>query len=176
MSHHSSPPTNGEGGPQQSAADSALETVLLRLAGAAEKAAEALAQEIAATPPTRRQLANLACRIYDARRTRDKYFDRSLFAEPAWDMLLALYCLPARGEFLTVSGLSHAAGAQETTGLRWQKELTSAGLIERGPHGIDRRKQMVRLTTEGRAVLERYLIRILTHCRASPDFPDRAGR
>ena len=175
MSHHSSPPTQSEGAPPQAAGNSALESVLLRLAGAAEDAAKALAAEIAATPPTRRELVNLACRIYDARRDREKFFDRTLLKDPAWDMLLALYCLPARGEFLSVDGLSHAACVQPTTGLRWQKELTDAGLMERGPHGIDRRKQMVRLTTAGRAVMERYLTRIFTHSRLPPSFPERAG-
>ena len=175
MSHHSSPPPEGEGEPQQSTIDPALESVLLRLVGAAEEAAEAIAKSAAETPPNRRQLATLACKIYDARRTRDEYFERTLFSEPAWDIMLALYCLPARGERLTVSGLSHAAGAQESTGLRWQNVMTEAGLIEQGPRELDRRKQMVRLTTYGRELLEQYLTRILIYSQAAPAYPDRAG-
>ena len=175
MSRHSSPPSDGDNTPRPPTTNSALETVLLRLAGAAEEAAEVLAEEVTATPPTRRQLVALACRIYDARRARDKFFERTLFSEPAWDMLLALYCLPARGERLTVTALCHASGAPPTTALRWQGELTNVGLIERGPRELDQRKQLVRLTAEGRAVLERYLTRILTYRPGSPAFPDRAG-
>jgi DNA-binding MarR family transcriptional regulator len=175
MSHHSSPPANDTVAPRQSAGSSALEVLLLRLAGAAEEAAAVLVDEIAVTPPTRRQLVNLACRIYDARRTRDRFFDQTLLKDPGWDMLLALYCLPARGEFLSVDALSHAAAVHPTTGLRWQKQLSDAGLMERGPHGIDQRKQMVRLTVEGRSVMERYLTRIFSHSRPPPNYPERAG-
>jgi len=39
--------------------------------------------------PTRHQLAQLALKLYDARRGRDRIFRDQLFGEPAWDMLLA---------------------------------------------------------------------------------------
>src|SRR5438874_11958217 len=52
--------------------------------------------------PSRRELLRLAIRMYDARRTRDRIMSRELFGEPAWDMLLALYCLPARGWIMTI--------------------------------------------------------------------------
>ena len=143
---------------------STLETILIRLASAADEAVKMLEEERIRAQPPRRQLAILACRIYDARRTRDKFFERSLFSDPAWDMMLALYCFPARGEILSVSGLCYASGAKPTTALRWQKELIDAGLMERGPDGIDRRRHLVRLTAEGRAVLESYLTRIFNYC------------
>jgi len=152
-----------------------LESILLRLATAAEEAAKMLEDERIAAQPTRRQLANLACRIYEARRTRDKCFDRLLFTDPAWDMMLALYYLPARGEILTVSGLCHASGAPHTTALRWQGELIDAGLVERGPEGIDRRRHLVRLTAEGRAILERYLTRIFNYRPPQLGDPEAVG-
>jgi DNA-binding MarR family transcriptional regulator len=110
--------------------------------------------------PTRRELCQLACRIYDARRARDKVLDRKLFGEPAWDMLLALFCLPSRGELLSVSALSYASAVPQTTALRWQGVLTDEGLIERGPQAVDARRQIVRLTAKGRALMEAYLIRL----------------
>ena len=115
--------------------------------------------------PTRSELGQLAGRIYDARRDRERIFDSRLFGEPAWDILLALYALPLRGELLTVSSLAIAAAVPPTTGLRWQNILMSQGLIERGPAGIDARKQFMRLTPEGRTLLERYLTR-LYYCDA----------
>lgn len=137
--------------------------------------AEATRLRLTASPPTRQELCRLACRIYDARRARDKVFDREIFGEPAWDMLLALYCLPTRGEIMTVTALSLAAGAPLTTGLRWQKTLTSEGLIERGPKGVDLRRQSIRLTADGRALMEQYLTRLL-YCQTSyPPSPEAAG-
>lgn len=132
-------------------------------------------QASAQRSPTRTELSRLACRIYDARRTRDKMLAGELFGEPAWDMLLALYCLPARGERLTVTALSHAANVPQTTGHRWQAILTKANLIERGPPEIDARRQFVRLTEEGRILLTTYLTRLFYCDTPVPRFPDDAG-
>lgn len=125
--------------------------------------------------PRPKELCRLACRIYDNRRARDKIIDRRLFGEPAWDMLLALYCLPARGEIMTVTSLSLAASVALTSGLRWQSKLTEEGLIERGPPGIDQRKQMIRLTTIGRELMNRYLTHLYYCDTPVPKHVDRAG-
>lgn len=126
-------------------------------------------------PPTRKELVRLACRIYDARRTRDRMFDRKLFGEPAWDMLLALYCLPARGERLGVTSLSLAANVAQATGHRWQINLINEGLIERGPPGLDARRQLLRLTVKGRKLLESYLTRLFYCDTPVPPHPEAAG-
>jgi len=125
--------------------------------------------------PTRKELVRLACRIYDARRTRDRMFDRELFGEPAWDMLLALYCLPARGERLGVTSLSHAANVAQATGHRWQIILTEHELIERGPKELDARRQLLRLTEKGRKLLENYLTRLFYCDTPAPPHPEAAG-
>jgi DNA-binding MarR family transcriptional regulator len=110
--------------------------------------------------PNAKELRRLARRIYEARRLRERVLDGKLFGEPAWDMLLALYHLPALGEMLTVSGLCCCSGVPASTALRWQTILFDEGLIERGPHGTDRRMQFVRLTAQGRKLLEQYLTRL----------------
>lgn len=112
----------------------------------------------APTDKERRKFADL---IYRQRRLRDRVVEESLFGEPAWDMLLALYCFPARGEMLTVSSLSYAAAVPVTTGIRWQKVLTEQGLIETGPDEVDGRRRFVRLTSIGRAMMDRILGRLL---------------
>lgn len=84
--------------------------------------------------------------------------DRKLFGEPGWDMLLALYCLPTRGERLCITALSNASGGSLTTGLRWQAILIEDGLIERFPDENDGRRDFVRLTERGRNQLEDYLL------------------
>ena len=110
--------------------------------------------------PSARELIALARRIYEARRTRERVFGYKIFGEPAWDMLLALYCLSKRGQVLSVKSLTHAANVPETTGLRWQSVLEEQGLIERGPPGSDCRITFKRLTPLGRQLLERYLERL----------------
>ena len=125
--------------------------------------------------PSRKELSQLACRIYDARRTRDRMLARHLFGEPAWDMLLALYCLPARGEILSITALTLAADIPQTTGYRWQAVLTDEGLIERGPPETDARRQNVRLTAKGRMLLEAYLTRLYYCDTPVPPYPEAAG-
>ena len=110
--------------------------------------------------PTKRELERLASKLYDARRARDRLFRDKLFGEPAWDMLLALYCFPKRGIFLSVMSLGHAANIPPTTGLRWQKLLEARGLVERGPIEPGTRQQLVRLTKQGRLTMSKYLIRL----------------
>lgn len=126
-------------------------------------------------PPTKKELCKLACQIYDARRTRNRMLSSELFGEPAWDMLLALYCLPARGFTMRLTALSHASDVAESTGHRWQAVLTDKGLIERGPLGITPNKHLVRLTQKGRQLLENYLTRLFYVSTPTPPFPERAG-
>jgi DNA-binding MarR family transcriptional regulator len=110
--------------------------------------------------PTRDQLNSLALKIYEARRSRYRMLDRDLFGEPAWDMLLALYCLPARGERLSITALSLAADLPQTTGHRWQLVLLERSLVEHIPDELDGRRQFVRLSDNGRELLESYLTRL----------------
>lgn len=125
--------------------------------------------------PTRAELAQLAGKIYDARRARDRILDQRLFGEPAWDMLLALYALPARGEMLRPSYLAHAANVPGTTGIRWERILTEEELIERGPPELPSRRQFVRLTEKGRALMQRYLTRLYFSQTPIPPYPEKAG-
>jgi len=114
--------------------------------------------------PGRRELVDLACRIYAQRRARDRMLDnegRGLFGEPAWDMLLSLYCLPGRGEVPSITSLSYAANVALTTGLRWQKVLMREGLMEIVSDMMDLRRRLVRLTSRGNALMESYLTRVL---------------
>lgn len=119
--------------------------------------------------PTQIQLNNLAFNIYRARQARTQQFKADLFGEPAWDMLLALYCLPPRGEVLAVTSLSLAANVPEATGLRWQARLAQEGLVKRGPHVRDRRIQLIGLSQRGRLLMDKYLIRLFCCQGGLPD-------
>ena len=110
--------------------------------------------------PVDQELRDLAHKIYKDRRLRDRIVGERLFGEPAWDMLLALYCFPSRGEALSVTSLTYAADVPQATGLRWQRTLTGQGMIERGSHGADARRKFVRLTSTGKAMMDRILTRL----------------
>lgn len=116
--------------------------------------------------PVATKLCAVAFEIYSARRKRDRMFDDELFGEPAWDMMLALYCLPQRGEKLGVTALSYAANVPLPTGHRVQAALFARGLIEREREASDARRQLVRLSDKGRAQLEKYLASLMCseHC------------
>lgn len=152
--------------PQRTSENDALDVELelqvnirLKLDEVVEIQAKTLRASASRTPSTH-ELCELAGRIYDARRTRNKMMDGQLFGEPGWDMLLALYCLPKRGLLMSVSALSYCADIPQTTGYRWQALLTSEGLIERGPREVDARRQIVRLTQKGRTMMSDYLTRL----------------
>lgn len=106
----------------------------------------------------RDKLIDLACRLYESRRKRARYFHNSLLGEPVWDMLLALFCLPtAQWRRLTVSRLSEAAGVPLTTSLRWSKVMEQKGLIERSPDPLDARRIFVALSEKGERLMCEYL-------------------
>jgi DNA-binding MarR family transcriptional regulator len=125
----------------------------------ADAEAEALRLD-ACRQPDQHELRRLASSIYNARRGRDHMGVSELSGEPAWDMLLALYCLPRRGWLMTAAALRDAVEVPQTAALGWQNMLTEEGLIERGPRGVDARNQIFRLTPAGRTLLERYLSRL----------------
>lgn len=126
--------------------------------------------------PSKKELVRLACKLYDARRGRDRLFNSRLFGEPAWDMLLALYGLPSRGELLSVTSLGYAADVPPSTALRWQRTLIEEGLIERFTVEFDTRLQLVRLTPKGQMLLERYLIKLFYCGQPAPPGPNTADR
>ena len=63
---------------------------------------------------------------------RRAFFDagETLFVDPAWDILLALYIAEAEGGTVAATGACAIASVPATTGLRWLKRLSIDGLIE----------------------------------------------
>ena len=105
-------------------------------------------------------LIDLARRIYDTRRARTRYFHDSLLGEPMWDMLLALFCLPSRGERLAVTSLANAADIPPTTGLRWIERMERHELIERTQDPRDGRRVYLKLTDKGAQLMRDFLAAI----------------
>ncbi|MGB3796265.1 MAG: winged helix DNA-binding protein [Alteraurantiacibacter sp.] len=83
------------------------------------------------------------------RQLRDNHFDPSLFADPAWDMILDLMVAREEHRRISVTSLCVAARVPGTTALRWINTLIERGLIERFDDPSDKRRSFVRLSDKG---------------------------
>lgn len=92
-----------------------------------------------------------------ARRIRNRHLPRSIFGEPAWDMLLALYLSAQGEERQTISRLTKLSGAPATTASRWIDYLVRTGLATRCISPTDKRVAFIDITERGRLAVEAYL-------------------
>jgi len=125
----------------------------------AAKLAEMLhyGQAIPKVACTNAKLAAIAQAIYRARRRRDKFFDRDLFAEPTWDMLLDLFVNQVRGVRVSVTSLTLAACVPSTTGLRCIRILVERELVRRIRAPDDARLVLLELTPKGFQLMRQYV-------------------
>ena len=107
------------------------------------------------TPISERVVVNLL----RARGSRKTLFDDSLFADPAWDMLLELYAARLGNRKISVSSLCIAADVPTTTALRWIAVLADGGWIVRRDDPGDGRRTFVHLTPKAVAALESFFRR-----------------
>jgi hypothetical protein len=94
--------------------------------------------------------------VIRARRLRARYFDETLFADPAWDMLLDLFQAEIAQHRVPVSSLCIAAVVPATTALRWIKTMTDAGLFQRRADPHDGRRVFVELSPKASEGMRRY--------------------
>jgi DNA-binding MarR family transcriptional regulator len=120
---------------------------------------ERVAEAVASAPrPISAQITPATVRsIIRSRRLREEHFDRSLFADPAWDILLDLYAGRLEGRLSYVTSACAASGVPTTTALRWIKVLEGAGLVARSADPTDARRARLALTDEAVGSLEGYL-------------------
>ena len=78
--------------------------------------------------------------IIRMRRLRDETFGASLFADPAWDMMLDLLAAQLENRHVSVSSLCLAAAVPPTTALRWIALMEREGVIQREADPSDRRR------------------------------------
>jgi hypothetical protein len=102
-------------------------------------------------------LDRLACRVYTARRERRRFFDEALFGEPAWDMVLMLYCADVQGETLNSAILTRAAGVPVSTAERWLRVLEQQGLVVQRAESASAQLRTVELTPSARTSVAGYL-------------------
>ncbi len=98
----------------------------------------------------------LVRRIIRQRHLRERFFDRELFADPAWDILLDLTAARAEHARVSVTSACIASGVPPTTALRWIGQMIEAGLLERVQDDVDRRRAFVALTDRAADAMARY--------------------
>jgi DNA-binding MarR family transcriptional regulator len=93
-------------------------------------------------------------RVLRTRAVRGKFFDPELFADPAWDILLALYEAKLTQRRISVSSCCFAAQVPTTTGLRYIAALCRQGMVLRTPDPLDARRMFLSLSREGSAAMQ----------------------
>ncbi|MEJ5978031.1 winged helix DNA-binding protein [Novosphingobium sp. PS1R-30] len=92
-----------------------------------------------------------------ARQARNRVLDSSLFADPAWDILLDLYICHAQDVRGTISDACIASSVPATTALRWISILESRDLVTRSRDPKDRRRTFLNLSAQGVRKMEEAL-------------------
>lgn len=123
----------------------------------------ALSGDFTDGPESQVNYAKLAERIYRARRDRERIFSDSIFADPAWDLLLDLFVRTQRNEQVSISSACHAASVPEATALRYLKALTEKNYVERISHPNDRRSTTLKMTPLGSELMIKWLEHFRTH-------------
>lgn len=95
--------------------------------------------------------------VVTSRDTRLDLFDRELFGEPGWDILLDLFINEHRGARVAVSDACIAARSPSTTALRWIAVLEEKRYVLRVPDPEDGRRQYLCLTREAHDAMKAWL-------------------
>lgn len=114
----------------------------------------------ARSPEQRRTLRDHVRQIRFSRDLRGKFFDRNIFGEPAWDILLTLYTIDDERRRLNTRELAKVSRLALTTALRWLDFLKEQDLIERKSNPFDQRMVYVELSDKGRAAIDDYLLQM----------------
>ena len=105
----------------------------------------------------RRSIAATVKEWRRVRLRRNAAMDTTIFRDPAWDMLLDLYCAEHEGKHLTVSQLSYGSGVPIATAIRHIDRMVDADLVKRLDDAKDQRCTIVALTPDAKAKFERFL-------------------
>jgi DNA-binding MarR family transcriptional regulator len=94
--------------------------------------------------------------IINARRAREEIISRELFADPAWDILLALYRAELEQRPVSTSALCIASAVPATTALRWIDKLEQLRFLTREADPLDGRRFWVTLSSRASAKMNSY--------------------
>lgn len=96
-------------------------------------------------------------REISVRHLRNSLFPASLFADPAWDILIDLYASEGIGRPVSSGDACLVTGVSQSTGLRAIRRLSDVGLICRVRHTRDNRKLYLILTASGRRAMNAWI-------------------
>jgi len=101
--------------------------------------------------------------IRASRLARASVFDRHLFADHAWDILIAAYIAEAEGSVLTLADIQSRIDLGVVNASRWVRALQAAGLMDYEDGGTpDLPIAPIRLSSSGHQRFELYLNRVVT--------------
>lgn len=129
-----------------------VEDLQLKIAQLVRAAGDDIGQE---DPPRGVPETDLIESILSFRHRRSAIFPASLFGEPAWDMLLLLYCAHLEGRPESESRICAAAEVPRSTASRWIGALERGGWIARGPGPEAESGFNLELSEQGRNALDR---------------------
>lgn len=96
--------------------------------------------------------------LYSYRRRREAEFgDATLFADPAWDILLSLIADESIGRSTSISAACISANIPPTTALRVIAKMERLKLVRREGDQFDKRRWHLRLSPRARAIMTRLL-------------------
>lgn len=95
--------------------------------------------------------------VLNSRQQRTQYFNRAMFGEPAWDVLLALYITEKTEGRQSIGRIAEWINAPLSTVARWIDYLEKERLVSRQAHPNDRRVIFITLLEKGRELLDAYL-------------------
>jgi FixJ family two-component response regulator/DNA-binding MarR family transcriptional regulator len=101
--------------------------------------------------------------IIAARRQRLRFFEDEAITEEVWDMLLEVLLCKLQGSRVSISSLGFAVGVPISTTLRWVRDLTDKGILERVYDPDDGRRSFVELSAD----TERRMLDCIAAMRAS---------
>jgi len=131
--------------------------------GLGRSASSAARSSRAGVPDPPRPL-ELARRYVGQRRLRAGAFGSDIFRDPAWDVVLDLYCARMEGKVVSVMDACLAAAVPTTTALRCIQRMRREGLVVRRPDPEDRRRQYLELDDAAALAVERWLVETWPDC------------
>jgi DNA-binding MarR family transcriptional regulator len=111
---------------------------------------------VPANPANQNGVEQVLERLVAERRCRGSFLPEQLFADPAWDILLALALSEARQQRFSISRLCERVDLPATTVLRWITTLVEAGLLVRLDDVNDKRRKYLELSSHARAKMLGY--------------------
>ncbi|MEO6248920.1 MAG: hypothetical protein ABIO85_10140 [Sphingomicrobium sp.] len=108
----------------------------------------------------RSQLVSAAQEIRKMRKTREDYLPSEMFGEAAWDIMLALY-VEEEQHSLSLTAISMMSRVPMTTLLRWVTYLELKLLVSTVSVATDLRVRLLKLTHNGREIMDQYMMDIL---------------